>query len=176
MVKKIPLEPSPDNYPDAYPLCVLITGHKEGDSGPVAEVYNLTFPSKESYCSRHGYAFLSKTQSPRWNHWVEKGIHFGFARLEFLQSWIKIELSQPEHLRAKYVLWMDADSAITNPNIVLHDLLDLFGGNWAHYFFTMDRCGLHTGTMAFRVSQESLDFLSAALNCDPKFHNGNWVE
>jgi hypothetical protein len=74
-----------------------------GCDNAMAEVADITEPSHKAYANRHGYAFQRMTQAD-----YQPGSHPSWQKLRFLNELL------PDY---DQILWLDADTIITNPEI-----------------------------------------------------------
>lgn len=81
---------------------LVLTGYDDA----MAEVGDMTALSKESYARRHGYSFLSNRRYTSCAHPSWQKLHF-------------VKLLLPQYAA---VLWLDADTLVTNPEIVADQL------------------------------------------------------
>lgn len=90
----------------------ILPGWPSLEDSSMEEVFDLTLPSKQRYCKKHGYDFLSLRSFgiDKQNRYR----HDDVGKLRFLRSY---EMSQYYDI----VMWVDADSVITNDNISISE-------------------------------------------------------
>lgn len=76
------------------------------------EVFDLTLPSKQRYTKKHGYDIMSMRSFGSDKHNRFKDTDLGFIRV--LRAFEMLEYYD-------YVMWIDADSIITNENFTIND-------------------------------------------------------
>ena len=76
------------------------------------EVFDLTLPSKQRYAKKHGYDLMSMRSFGSDRHGRFKNTDLGFIRV--LRAFEMLEYYD-------YVMWIDADSIITNENYTIDD-------------------------------------------------------
>ncbi|KAG0584839.1 hypothetical protein M758_3G242000 [Ceratodon purpureus] len=112
-------------------------------------VMEMVAPNKKAYVKRHGYDFidasslLDTTRPPSWSKILA----------------VKEQLSQYD-----WVFWNDADSAVTNPDIKLEDIIFSVVGDvkleeMPDFIVTEDVTGVNAGMFFFRNSDWSRQFL-----------------
>ncbi len=113
----------------------------------------LTGPNKASYCRRHGYTWLP--------------FNAGFDPSRPV-AWSKIMFIRRHLADYDWLMWSDADSAITNPAIRLENLVNRAGD----LFITSDGVGLNSGSFLIRNCAWSQGFLREAweLPGTPAYH------
>jgi len=97
---------------------LLLTGYTDlnpiSDDNTMKEVYDLTLPSKQRYADRHGYDLLSMR-----SFGIDKNNRFQKTDIGFLRADMAFEMLQYYDI----VMWIDADSIITNLNYSIDDFL-----------------------------------------------------
>ena len=78
------------------------------EDASMEEVFNLTLPSKQRYCKKHGYDLLALR-----SFGTDKKHRYKDDDIGFLRVLRTIEMSEYYDV----VMWIDADSIITNENI-----------------------------------------------------------
>jgi hypothetical protein len=161
-------------------MIIIATGHYGDEGGDVKAVGDFTLQVKQAYCEEWGHILVNDEGRDRWDELLRdadgpRWNHSGFARTRAIQVLIEKELLKSEKKRASYVLYMDADAIITNPDIDVESLLSEFAPR-AHFFATYDQNKLHTGTMVFKVSEWSYRILEEVWLSDKKHNVGDWWE
>ncbi|XP_073393527.1 uncharacterized alpha-1,2-galactosyltransferase C1289.13c-like [Physcomitrium patens] len=112
-------------------------------------VMEIVAPNKEAYVERHGYDFIDASS---------------LLDSSRPPSWSKI-LAVKEHLsQYDWLFWNDADSAVTNPDIKLGDIVfsavgDVKPEEMPDFIVTEDVTGVNAGMFFFRNSDWSREFL-----------------
>lgn len=108
------------------------------------EVGRLTTPGKAEWAARNGYGHVIKCEA------------------QMFHPWRKVELIR-DHLavsrRGEWVMWMDADAAVTN--VEKGVLLDWTAGLQHDLLFTCDINGLNAGVLFFRNTEWSREFVGS---------------
>ncbi|KAI9732445.1 MAG: hypothetical protein M1834_001653 [Cirrosporium novae-zelandiae] len=81
----------------------------------------------------------------------------------YILSVILNELTKPEEERLQWLLWFDADTIITNPNIPLDIFLPPDDFSYIHILLTNDWNGLNNGVFPIRVHSWSVELMSAVI-------------
>jgi len=148
----------------------LLPGWPSAEDSYMEEVFNLTLPSKQRYCKKHGYDLLSLR-----SFGTDKKNRYRHDDIGALRVVRTIEMS--EYYDA--VMWIDADSIITNDNMSINDFplndnfcfyasWDWFGKNsmstgnfivtpnqYSNYFETL----FHNIRHNFSNEQETINFM-----------------
>jgi hypothetical protein len=121
----------------------------------------------EKYCEKHNYDFYSETEeTPNCVYDGERGV-----------PWYKIKLLLKllEDHRYEYIVWIDADTQIVNPEIKLESFISEMGSN--DIFVSSEQLGgsfLNTGFMFVKNSAYSKTLLNQIWNnqhpFDSNFH------
>ncbi len=109
-------------------------------------ISTLTDPIKKAYCERHGYDYICR-QIDSEHHPVWLRIHL---ILELFDSY-------------DWIMWMDADAFITNPEIKLESLVDD-----SDLIITHDFNGLNAGVFLTRNTEWSRSFFRKVLEFENK--------
>jgi hypothetical protein len=112
------------------------------DTAAMRRLGNLTAPSKRAYCERHGYTFVRELDS-----------------LDHTRppSWSKVLLLARELQRHELCLWIDADAAITDPSIPIHEVIQEVADSVSpsDLYIAHDKNGINCGVMCWRSSTRS---------------------
>jgi len=76
---------------------------------PPANDREISFPNKQRYCDKHGYDFISYTDS------VQKDLHPAWSKVPYVSK----HLSDYD-----WVVWMDSDTYLINANTKLESFID----------------------------------------------------
>lgn len=82
---------------------MILTGYDRN----MAELSELCLPSKKEWAYRHGVT-LHVLRDTLWSDYPKEHGHPSFQKLRHIRWWLE---------RHDVVIWMDADSVITNPGI-----------------------------------------------------------
>lgn len=90
----------------------MLPGWPSAEDRTMEDVFDLTLPSKQRYCKKHGYDLLSLRSfgTDKKNRYKDDDI----GSLRVLRT---IEMSEYYDV----VMWIDADSIITNDNLTIED-------------------------------------------------------
>lgn len=128
------------------------------DDNRMEEVFDLTFPSKQKYVQKYGYDLMSmRSFGPDVNNSIFKESEYGF--IGFMRVLRAFEMLQ----YYDYVMWIDADSIITNYDYSINDfqLEDKYcfyaSWDWPHRF------SFSTGNFIVHKGQYFNDFLKTFL-------------
>jgi len=114
------------------------------------EVFDLTLPSKIKYAKKHGYDFLAMRSfgSDKTNKYKDTDI--GFLRV--LRTFEMLDYYDR-------VMWIDADSLITNLNYKIEDFL--FSENYVFYasYDWLGTNSLSAGNFIIQTNEYTKDFL-----------------
>ena len=144
---------------------ILIFSYYDGrskDSKSFKEIAELTKPSKEEYCKKFGYDFLSEEV-------IETDREIG---------WRKIDVFRERLISGYYdwIVYVEADAMICNLTIPLTDILDdKYDMIIAKNSISKGWDGINCGVMAIKNSQWSLDFLYK-IDSKENFWNHPWQE
>jgi hypothetical protein len=140
----------------------LLPGWPSAEDNYMEEVFNLTLPSKQRYCKKHGYDLLSLRSfgTDKKNRYKSDDI----GALRVLRS---IEMS--EYYDA--VMWIDADSIITNDNISINE----FPLNETCCFYAswdwLGQSSMSTGNFIIAPNQHSGHFENLFHKIRPMFNS-----
>ena len=90
----------------------LLPGWPSAEDRTMEDVFDLTLPSKQRYCKKHGYDLLSLR-----SFGTDKKNRFKDNDIGALRVLRTIEISEYYDV----VMWIDADSIITNDNLTIED-------------------------------------------------------
>eukprot|EP00039_Didymoeca_costata_P012390 m.178499 g.178499 ORF g.178499 m.178499 type:complete len:145 (-) comp15468_c0_seq1:49-483(-) len=120
---------------------IMYASYKPGKDD---DLVRISFPNKKEYCKIHGYYFS-----------VNQGYQLPS---EEPPAFAKIDLLLRSLERFDWVMWMDADTIITNMSIPVAPLC-------THDFvIAKDHFGINTGIMCWRNSEWSRHFLQVSEN------------
>ncbi|RMZ86676.1 hypothetical protein DV736_g6096, partial [Chaetothyriales sp. CBS 134916] len=122
--------------------------------GEVNEYYDAAIQSHRRHASRHGYPFHTL------RHPVSEGY---WNKAEYLHALLVMELAKPVGDRMKWLMWVDADSAIINPLLPIEIFLPPEGFHDVHFLGNKDQNGLNTGVFFVRVHQWSVKMFTKTL-------------
>lgn len=106
------------------------------------DILELTWPQKQQYCHLHGYALLNVTE----DHEPARP-----------PSWSKLLGVSRRLAEYDWIMWLDADTVITNERIALETLLPATGG--PDFVLTRDPGGYNAGIWMMRRSDWTRRFL-----------------
>lgn len=109
---------------------------------------SYTNPIKEEYCLRHGYDFIARK--------IDSDVHPTWVRFHLLHDLFEVY---------DWIMWMDADAFITNPEIKLESLV----GPNDDLIISLDIHGLNTGVFLTRNSEWSKGFFRKFLEVEAQY-------
>ncbi|RMZ76704.1 hypothetical protein DV737_g4686, partial [Chaetothyriales sp. CBS 132003] len=115
--------------------------------GEVNEYYDAAIQSHQRHASRHGYPFHTLRHPVAQGYW---------NKAEYLHALLVMELAKPVGERMKWLMWVDADSAIINPLLPVEIFLPPEDFHEIHFLGNKDQNGLNTGIFFIRVHQWSV--------------------
>ncbi|RMZ90647.1 hypothetical protein DV736_g2134, partial [Chaetothyriales sp. CBS 134916] len=137
---------------DAYqPAKIAKVSVLYGDSN---EFYRGAIQSHQRHAKRHGYPFYILRNPVAEGYW---------NKAEYLHSILVQELGKHENDRMKWLMWVDADSAIINPQLQLEIFLPPDKFPDIHILASKDQNGLNTGIFFIRVHPWSVSMLTKTL-------------
>ena len=138
-------------------LCVLCIGRD------FAKGVEIGTRSKVEYCRRHGYGLVVLETAP--------------LHVDRPVSWLRIPLIF-RLLKMGYqsVLYLDADTLITNPAIQPEIFFERMEKNGRHLLLAEDALGLNTGVMFFRRTWQSLVLLDLIYETDINVGHLYWEQ
>ncbi len=122
-----------------YKICIVSVSDR-----PV--LYSKTFPLMEAYAKKHAYKLHLHTEV------LSKDRHPSWSKIPAL----KLALQESNY---DYVVWMDDDIVITNPELPLSSFVDTYG--------------FRTSPASLMVSSDMPNEPSTAMNCGVLFVKGN---
>eukprot|EP00039_Didymoeca_costata_P012392 m.178507 g.178507 ORF g.178507 m.178507 type:complete len:252 (-) comp15468_c0_seq6:233-988(-) len=148
---------------------IMYASYKPGKDD---DLVRISFPNKKEYCKIHGYYF-----SVNQGYQLPSEEPPAFAKIDLLLrslerfDWVLAIVNfQLDVLICSKVMWMDADTIITNMSIPVAPLC-------THDFvIAKDHFGINTGIMCWRNSEWSRHFLQKVWDAREKFRNHGWVE
>lgn len=122
-----------------------------GADAAMAAVADLTSANHRAYALRHGYEFERVTEYPT-------GCH---------PSWHKLELIRDRLPKYERILWLDADSVVTNPTVKIEDIAGEFMGltvskDWTYPSPEDEIKHFSLGNFIFANCQQSAEVLRLA--------------
>jgi hypothetical protein len=86
-----------------------------------------------------------------------------WSKPAYILSLLLRELAKPEPERLEWLLWVDADTIILNPNVPIETFLPPAGTEFddVHLMYTNDMNGLNNGVFPVRVNQWAVKLFSA---------------
>ncbi len=136
-----------------FAICSLIIGEE------YKKAVNLCTQSQESYAFRHGYKYIT-----------DESVYD--PKRPF--AWSKIPLIQKYLPHYDFIVWMDADVLIMNPEIRLETFIDMMKPD-AFMFLAHDLNNLNTGVFVIRNCSLAHDFLADVWN-KTEYLNHIWWE
>lgn len=124
-----------------------------------AESVRLGLISKQEYCQRWDYVFINQTNLLEPNRPI---------------PWSKIKLLLDLIPKFDYLVWMDADILITNPNIMIEQLLLLLSPE-QFLLLAHDLHCLNSGVMLIECSNKAIEFFQQ-VNRQYQFDHHPWWE
>lgn len=115
-----------------------------------------TESNKRRYAEKHGYRFTCDRS----------------VRSERPPAWSKLPIVWSEFGWSDWVFWLDADAAVSNPDIRLESLIDAD----ADLILAADANGLNTGSVLFRSCGAVLDLLRSAWSAEHLIHHPWWEQ
>lgn len=119
-----------------------------------------SYPNKEAYCEKHGYAFHAYTES------LDTSRPIPWSKVLII---LEIFDKYPD---CKWVFWTDADSLIMNSDVRLEDHID----QTYDMIAATDSGHLNSGQMLIRNCKWSKDFLSRIYAKEEFINNGWWEQ
>lgn len=113
------------------------------------DVANIVMPRWRDYCQKHGYVFIEKIACGSGRHPVWDKVYFTHKVLETNEY--------------DYVLYLDADTLVTNPEIKVEDLIIEYSQN-KDLMISDDCHGLNVGVFIIKYSEWSLGYLEKVWN------------
>jgi len=128
----------------------IITDHTSGEL-PFQVVANTTFSSKLNYANMHGYDFLSLNGFGTDKSGKYNPTQIGYLRI--LRVFNNIE-------NYDYIMWIDADALVTNPNMTIEDFqiddsIFYCSYDWSGYY------SLNTGNFILKNTPQTKLFIDA---------------
>jgi hypothetical protein len=115
----------------------------------VEEVFDITFQSKVKYAKKHGYDFLSLNGFGTDRSGKYNPTQIGYLRI--LRVFENIE-------KYDYIMWIDADALVTNPNIAIENFeidnsIFYCSYDWNGYY------SLNTGNFILKNTPHTMSFI-----------------
>ncbi|THX44002.1 hypothetical protein D6D08_10525 [Aureobasidium pullulans] len=130
-------------------------------------LYERALESHTRHGERWGYPTYIKRQNEYCGYWNKP---------TFMIQQVAQELAKPEHERAEWLMWVDADSIILNPNIPAHIFLPPREFTHINIVAARDIQGLNTGVFFVRVHPWTISMFVDGMAfplCNPKVELGN---
>jgi hypothetical protein len=124
--------------------------------GEYFETYKKAFYTKKNYCEYHNYDFvfeIVKNNTAKQKYPKNKG-------------WMKIYKLKEIILKYDYVFMSDADVIITNRDIRITDIINIYGLDNKMFLITQDYNSLNSGNIIWRNCPETVEFLNKMINLD----------
>jgi len=121
------------------------------NTGPDCPLPELSVPNHRAYSDRHGYRYVLHTELPL----PDREAHY--SKMLVIHEALRRQDEPPD-----WVFFIDCDAFFTNPTISLADVLTTYGvagAHGPHFLVAEDPGGINTGTMLFRRSDWSVEFL-----------------
>jgi len=133
--------------------CAIVSLHTPN----IAEYAELTAANKRQYCDRWGCEFIGYSQQfdtrpPAWSKIVALIKHLPYY------DWL---------------LWMDADACILQPDV---DLFAPIVNSDKHFLFSYDHAGINCGIFAVRNTPDALAYLHKINGMSDRYENHCWWE
>ena len=122
--------------------------------GEVNQHYLGAIETHQRHADRHGYPFYILRNPVADGYW---------NKAEYLHSVLVQELSKPTDERVEWLMWVDADSAIINPEIPVDIFLPPADFGDVHFLANKDQNGLNTGIFFTRVHPWSIKIFTKTL-------------
>ncbi len=119
-------------------------------------LYERALATHETHNGNFGYPFYVLREQILPGYW---------SKPAYLLRLLLSELERPEAERLKWLVWVDGDVVIMNPNIPLEIFLPP-EGEWDHIHAVMtnDHRGLNNGVFFLRVHEKSVYLMNSCLN------------
>ncbi|KAI5239925.1 hypothetical protein E4T43_06462 [Aureobasidium subglaciale] len=130
-------------------------------------LYERALDSHIRHGEKWGYPTYIKRQNEYCGYWNKP---------TFMIQQLAQELAKPEHERAEWLMWVDADSIILNPNIPAHIFLPPREFSHINVVAARDIQGLNTGVFFVRVHPWTISMFVDGMAfplCSPKIDLGN---
>ncbi|KAG9951481.1 glycosyltransferase family 34 protein, partial [Aureobasidium melanogenum] len=131
------------------------------------KLYERALESHTRHGEKWGYPTYIKRQNEYCGYWNKP---------TFMIQQIAQELAKPEHERAEWLMWVDADSIILNPNIPADIFLPPREFSHINIVAARDIQGLNTGVFFVRVHPWTISMFVDGMAfplCNPKIELGN---
>ncbi|KAI4855201.1 hypothetical protein E4T45_03364 [Aureobasidium sp. EXF-8846] len=131
------------------------------------KLYERALESHIRHGERWGYPTYIKRQNEYCGYWNKP---------TFMIQQVAQELAKPKHERAEWLMWVDADSIILNPNIPAHIFLPPREFSHINIVAARDIQGLNTGVFFVRVHPWTISMFVDGMAfplCNPKTDLGN---
>jgi hypothetical protein len=130
------------------------------------DLANLTDPSKQEYCDRHGYKFFKGNDS---DFTVITKPYTGVMNFNKMSFVLKVFEENPE---IKWLLFCETDAMITNQTIRIEDKID----DDYHFIISVDRLNLNAGNWLIRNSPEARAYFERIYSMREEYKDKEWVE
>ena len=130
------------------------------------DLANLTDPSKQEYCDRHGYKFFKGSDE---DFTVITKPYTGVMNFNKMSFVLKIFKENPE---IEWLLFSETDAMITNLNTLIEDKID----NDYHFIITVDRLNINAGNFLIRNSPEARTYFEHIYSLREAYKDKEWVE
>jgi galactosyl transferase GMA12/MNN10 family len=127
---------------------------------------NLTDPSKQEYCDKHGYKFFKGSDD---DFTVITKPYSGIMNFNKMSFVLKILKENPE---IKWLLFCETDAMITNMNIPIEDKID----DDYHFIISVDRLNINAGNWLIRNSPEAIAYFEHIYSMREAYKDKEWVE
>lgn len=132
----------------------VLSGHGDPNDARMEEVFDLTLPSKQRYCKKHGYSLLSLRS-------FGSGKRHGWNDDDVAALRIAIPIDMLEYY--DIIMWIDADSIITNDNMGISEFpLSSDPDDLFCFYASWDWPGPHslsTGNFIIQQNRSLYDFI-----------------
>ncbi|MFA6961589.1 MAG: hypothetical protein WC205_12615 [Opitutaceae bacterium] len=138
-------------------LCMVCIG------ADYAKTVGIGTQSKTDYCQFHGYNMAVLDEMP--------------YRYDRAPAWLKIPLIfRLMQLGYRRVFYLDADTVITNPKVLLEDFFERLEQANRHLMLSEDIFTLNTGSFLMRKTWQSLTLLDLIYETDAEVDHGFWEQ
>ena len=138
-------------------LCMVCIGEE------YAKIVEVGTQTKFDYCKKHGYNLVILDLLP-----YRYGRHPAWLRIPLM-----FRLMQMGH---EHLFYLDADSLITNPGILLEGFFDRLEKSDRHLMIAEDVFSLNTGSFFMRKTWQSLTLLDLIYESDAELKKNSWEQ
>lgn len=162
----------PMNAPGGPGRFLVLTSYTTEPKGKYyEEIGGFCASHNRAYCERHGYIFeetiLPKAQMLKD---IEPRHFCGYHKILLMLQLLKERRAYLDEEKIRYLVWIDADAVIIEPDITLESIVEEAG--YTDLIIAEDQsivCQLNSGIMLIRVGEWSTRLMEAVWE-EPKFH------